>query len=322
MRFNPKPLIAAVKASMTLPPFVEGEGPAMVWVRPPLMTDLKLNGLKLSDYTSFSRKAGYDAVYLVDVAERYLSVFALYPEDYAEDGTPNPCRWIRNNLGMDRTAEAWLFPTNAQPHIRNDVWRHFATLLWWISGHGGTLTFDDTNIICEIDGFRVGVEHGRIVSPLLGPDVSDYVVPPTDWRACMTERQSGAVTRCKNLAWNRVWRQAQHLPNREAVQMALLILHARVPDKRDILKHLYPPRVLPTNTPLHKMGRMADNLLTDPDPYTRLRNFMVPHWMSGVIFKRVFLKPEGAPDMTLRAAWRDFLFEEFDLYSYKNPSRK
>lgn len=322
MRFNPKPLIAAVKASMDIPPFVPGEGPPRAWLRPPLVTDMMLCGLKLSEYTNFARKTRHDTTYLLDVAERYLAVFVLYPQDYAEDGIASPGHWIRANLEIEADVDAWLFPLKVPAAVRDDVWRHFATLLWWISGHGGNLAFDDKNIVCTIDGFRIGVENKRIVAPLLGEDAVDYEVNTPDWRPYLTEIQPGAATYCRNLAWNRIFRQAHHLPNRAEVQMALLILHARVRDKHLILKHLYPPKDVPSNTPLHRMGKMADELRTHPDPYKRLKDFMVPRWMASPIFRTVFPKPKKEPDALLRAAWRDFLYEEFDLYSYHHPSRR
>ncbi len=313
MRFNPRPLITAVKAAMPLPRLVHGSGTQRSWSRPPLVNPHKLNGVNLQEYTKVVPSFPTEGDDFIDIAERFLDTFLLCKG--APDTPLHPSDWVRGEIEITEESAHWLLPNSARPCNRETLWRMYATILWLGGNADGIFQFDKNNILYTCGPYSVGVQDGRLVSPssrLRGVEVQGI-----DWHEFFTGPHPGGATRCKLTAWNRMMREAQRLPDPNtsaAVQSALQILQARVRKKRYLVEAFYPRKAGPRSRE-QRLRAVVDSLQDHPDPYRRLKEYLVPDWISAVAFSRLVNKQHpGRPSAQTLAGWADNLYGYFDLY--------
>lgn len=311
------PLINAIKAGMKVPGYIEGDGPPREWPRPPLVTDRMLGCVKLQDYTKGLARTDLDEGEMAELVEAYLQTFVLYPDEYKESSSRSAAHWIRKRLHLPVEVEKWLFPVKVGKAFRNDVWRNFVHLMWWITSVTGTeLVFNEHDLYCEIGNEKMGIKGGKTLS--IYPELCVEVETP-DWRPFLLEPPPAPYgSRCRNKSLNRILRETLYTENGETLRHALLILYARVKDKQNLVRLLHPRLPKPV-TPLQKLKVELEACLGSSNPRQALRQKLVPKWMSGVAFGRLF--KDQKPDKATLAEWQTLLNVYLELDDVRKPKR-
>lgn len=326
MMFNPKPLIEAIKASMKIPEYIPGLGTPQSWPRPSLKTGMVLAGVSIDQYANVAPRKDQTYDELVEIAEQFIQIFVINKDDFEpEDGVKHsPCHWLRARMNLPREVDEWLFPVQVRKDVREDIWRYYTTLLWWISNAGHPIDFSPTKILVQMGEYQVGVVDGRIVS--LVPEHCVKIDDAPDWQAYMTQELPGAAGRCKSIAWNRLFRAARYADETEKIQAALLVLYWRVQNRSRLENLIYEGRGNsgPPVMSARKVLKMANELEFLDDPYSLLRRTLVPLYMPVTAFNKLFKKPKSMdrPPLAETLAWKDTLYQQFNLHDYVLDMRK
>lgn len=334
MRFSPKLYIKAIKENLELPQFKVGFGSVYVWPRPPLLSQTMLGDLRLSEFNRVMPKAKFNAEDFISFSDQYLATFILRPEDFIDpdypEDDPDPIRWLRSRMELTGEVKEWLLPGQLRQELRKDVWRHYATLLWWISNAGYELHLSETEMWLKVAGVEIGFRDGQTLC-----SDGDYCLPVAgapNWKALLAEFPPGGGSRCRSSAWNALYRQAYRVKSpeqRNALCEALCILQHRTHDMMTLERALFikeDNRKDRYKISVKKIRDMADELEFLDDPYKRMKTVLVPACMDAQKFSKVFgtWKSDDRPERSVSLMWRNIVYDYFklDFISDQSPKKK
>jgi len=322
MKFNPKPILEAIKSSMVMPKYESGKEEPRTMPRPPLICGVTLAGVNLDEMNRVVPDDKFYSDELLELAEMYVQTFMIEdstsPTEYDEDDEPKPtpCQWLRNRMNLSREDAEWLLPMMVKEELSSDVLRHYATMLWWISNAGYPLTFDETHISLTIDGQTIGVgADGKIMSTISGNKGTFSIIP--NWKKYLTESAIVHSGKSSHRPWNVAYRATFRMEEGKPIRDAFLILHWRATNKVQLEDSLYEmENRLAPRISRRKILELTTDLEYVDNPYALMKKVLVPTCMTPSNFLQTFGSYNATgerPDIQEISFWRDTILSKYGM---------
>lgn len=294
-----------IKGMMTLPTYLGGNSAAKVWPRPPLITGITIGEINLDDYTRIIPQMENDE--LAAVIEEFTELFI------AKHGSEKrlPAAWLRDRLNIPRDAKEWLLPTQARDGVADDVFWCYAVLLWLVGNAGNKFEFNETHIVVEVAGYKLGIVDGQSLAIFPANRVK---VHTPNWEDLLTQPLETASGVTRNAALNRIYREAEIHPETVAIRMALRTLFWRTKDAKALAAAFYGKLPVRGEANPYQIRRLCRNILTSKNPYKYMYDRLIPSHMGSDTFASLFGEETAdAPNFGDRVEWGHKLVKHFNL---------
>jgi hypothetical protein len=224
-------LVGALRQAFSVPGLSKPTTLATTWERPPLQTDLVLEGIPLQDFLVVKSPRTLPA--LRGVFEEFAELYLVGTEPQEE----SPAAFVGRRLELTKGETSWLLPDES--HSREAIHRAFVIMMWVISNSPDELeaSIDTSSVLVACQDFTIGVKNGVLQSKFLQGRVIELV----DYPSLLENYHAGITTRSRDRGMSSLWRSSRLLPpaKREAVQMGLRIMFFMSGQKRDTWAYLH-----------------------------------------------------------------------------------